>query len=55
MTKRPNAPAIADAAMTLHTVIADEAAVLIVLVLVRETRLCSITMNSSLVRALGFG
>lgn len=51
MTKRPNAPTIADAATTLHPVIADEAAVLIVLVN-RETSLCSIMMNSSFEKAL---
>ena len=52
-TKRPNAPAIADAATTLHTGIAGEAAVLIVVVN-RETALCSIMMNASFDRALGF-
>ena len=41
---------MADAATTLHPLIADEAAVLIVLVN-RETSLCSIAMNSSFERA----
>ena len=51
--RRPIAPTIADAATTLHPAIADEAAVLIVLVN-RETSLCSITLDPLFERALGF-
>src|SRR5262245_15115336 len=49
-TKRPNAPTNADAATKLHPLIADEAAVLIVLVR-RQTSLCSIMRNSSFEKA----
>src|SRR5262245_59629175 len=52
-TKRPKPATIADAATTLHPVIADEVAVLIVLVN-RETSLCSIMRNSSFQGGLGF-
>ena len=52
-TKRPNAPTIADAAPTLHAVIADGAAALIVFVN-RETSLCSLMMKYSFEGALVF-